>query len=285
VEAVTQQSRETCIKVSKARDAITILESPQCEVVLQRRCFDVSKVAYLLRCSGDRVNASAQHIFDARLRPGTEDAIPGPLSDERWGQTTLGVDAGGLGMREATVVALPAFIASRVASRPLVEEMCRHAEAEGIGTAQACMDVYDTRTRAAAERWGTSLPQGVHEEARRIIEAAAAAATRRWRSWCAGEEEEQEETQLPSASVSRRPGANVVPDVGAEDPEHPAAARGSGGPKLQKELVRIADACVAQGLLSRATQCGDWEQVQRLRELSSPDCSHEWLWAISAHEG
>ena len=36
---------------------------------------------------------------------------------------------------------------------------------------------------------------------------------------------------------------------------------------------------------SRATQCGVWEQVQRLRELSSPDCSHEWLWAISAHKG
>ena len=283
---VTQQLRDTCAAVANVREAVAILESPQCELVLNRRCLDVSKVSYILRCNGDRVETEALSDFDAALRGATEDAIRGKLRDEGWIQATLGVDAGGLGLKEACVIALPAFIASRVASRPLVEEMYLHAETEGIGTVAQCMAAYDARTLPAAEKWAAWLPQGVHGEALRTVEAAAAAAVRRWRCWCEGEEEEPEESAVPPAARgSRRPGVAVVPDAGAEDPEHPAAMGGSGSPKLQRELTRLADACVAQGLLQRARASGDWEQEQRLRELSSEDCSHEWLWAISKHKG
>ena len=263
-----------------------MLESSQCEFVLQRRCFDVNKVNYFLRCNGDRVRDSALNEFDSGLRGGTEGAIHGRISDESWIQATLGVDASGLGMREASVIALPAFIASRVTSRPLVEEMCRHMEEEGIATVAQCMAAYDVRTRTAGERWGNTLPAAVHDQTRRLIEAAAAAGNRRWRSWCEGVDAEEEEDQAPPrARGSRRPGNAVVPDAGAEDEEHPAAQRGSGAPKLQSDLLRITDACVAQGLLSRAIASGDTDRVNLLRELSCTDCNHEWLWGISKHKG
>jgi hypothetical protein len=272
--------------VAKAREAISVLESSQCELVLQRLCFDVGKVNYLLRCKGDRVYESALHQFDAALRGGTEDARHGRISDESWIQATLGVDASGLGMKEASVIALPAFISSRVASRPLVEEMCRHTEAEGIAAVSQCMSAYDNRTRAACERWSTRLPVAVHAQARELIDAAAAAAVRRWRCWCEGSEEEHEDDQhMPTAHGSMRPGTAIVPDAGAEDPEHPASSRGSGGPKLQRDLVRISDACVTQGLLNRAVASNDYDRVKLLRELSCADCNHEWLWAISKHKG
>ena len=54
--------------------------------------------------------------------------------------------AGGLGLRESSLVALPAFIASRVASRPLVVEMVSHLESAGIVSTAQCLDAYDLRT-------------------------------------------------------------------------------------------------------------------------------------------
>ena len=160
--------------------------------MLHRRCFDVSKVGYILRCNGDLVNDESLAAFDASLRHGTEDALHGKLLDEGWIQATLSVDAGGLGLREASECALPAFIASRVASRPLVAAMCAHVEEEGPGSAARCMREYDRRTHVAAQRLRDVLPAGVHDAVRIHLEEAAALAERRWRNWCAGEEEEEE---------------------------------------------------------------------------------------------
>ena len=102
----------TCNEVAKTRESTALLENSQCELVLQRRCFDVSKVTYILWCNGDRVDDSALQAYDDALRNGTEDALHGSLSDESWIQATLGADAGVLGMKEASVIALPAFISS-----------------------------------------------------------------------------------------------------------------------------------------------------------------------------
>ena len=157
-EVVTDHFRKICNTLAKARESIALLEDSQCELVLQRRCFDVSKVTYILRCIGDQVDEAALHSYDDALRDGTEDALRGAIGDESWIQATLGVDAAGLEMKEASVIALPAFIASRVASRHFVEEMCRHAETVGIATVSQCMEAYECRTRSACKRCSTTLP-------------------------------------------------------------------------------------------------------------------------------
>ena len=221
-EVVTNHFLDTCADAEKVREAISVLESAQCELFLQRRCLDVGKVAYLLRCNGDRVRDGALLKFDAALRGGTEDAIHGRLRDSGWVHATLGVDAGGLGMKEASVIALPAFISSRVTSRPLVEEMCRHAETEGIGTVGQCMAAYDARTQAAYTRWLGTLPAGVHDTVLAAVEAAGAAAVRRWRCWCDGEEEEPEEhSGAPPARGNNRSGTAWYLTLGLRIPSIP----------------------------------------------------------------
>ena len=51
----TAHFRHTSSEVIKAREAISVLEISQRELVFQPRCFDVSKVTYLVRCNGVRV--------------------------------------------------------------------------------------------------------------------------------------------------------------------------------------------------------------------------------------
>ena len=283
---VTQHFRATCAKVVKQREGIANLDNAQCELVLQRRCFDVSKVSYILRLNGDRADLQALEEFYSALRGATEDALRGRLRDEGWVQATLGVDAGGLGLREASAVALAAFVASRTASRPLVMEMCRHMSDEELVDIDTCMAAYDERTGNAISKLLAEMPEGTRDGVVVLIEAAESSAQRRWLSWCSGEEQEPEERDdAPSVPVSQRPGTSGVAEVGSEDPEHPAASRLGGAPKLQRNLMRISDACAAQGLIARAQQCHDHDTLWRLRELSSPLCSHEWLWSISKHKG
>ena len=276
----TQHFLSTCAKVGKQREGIAQLDNAQCELVLQRRCFDVSKVSYLLCLNGDRVDTRALEEFDAALRGATEDALRGRLRDEGWVQATLGVDAGGLGLREASAV-----VASRASSQPLIRDMCRHMSDEGLADVDTCMHAYDDRTRNAIQDLLAEMPEGVSDSIVEQVGAAEASAQRRWISWCSGNEVEPEEQGNPSTATSRRPGTNVVAEVGSEDPEHPAAPRGSGAPKLQRELMRISDACAAQGLIARAQQSQDCDTLLRLRELSSLLCHHEWLWSVSKHKG
>ena len=82
-------------KVAHAGRAINSLDHPPCELTLQRRCMDVSMVAYILRCNGDRVSEAALHSFDSGMRAGAEETLAGGVSDESWVQATVGVDAAG----------------------------------------------------------------------------------------------------------------------------------------------------------------------------------------------
>ncbi len=286
--AVTADFQRVTAKVEGVRSAVRELNHPPCELTLHRRCLDVSKAAYLLRCNGDRVQEAALDAFDTATRGGIEEVLAGTVSDEAWVQATLGVDAGGLGMRDASLVALPAFIASRVTSRPLVAEMASHLEEAGLCAAAVCMQAYDHRSQQALHRWLAALPAPVQQDAQSHMADAAAAAAHRWQSWCAGEAEQPEDPDLefgPRARGSRRPGAGLVPDAGTEDPEHPASPASAGALRLQRQLVRLVDACAARGLLDRARRAGDWERELLLAELVSPNVSHEWLWSLDAHKG
>ena len=100
------------------------LNHPPYELILHRRCLDVSKASYILRCNGDKVSDELLEEFDRDSRNNVEETLSGRLPEESWIQAVLGIDAGGLGLKEAKAIALPAFIASRVASRPLLTAMC-----------------------------------------------------------------------------------------------------------------------------------------------------------------
>ncbi len=167
--------------------------------------------------------------------------------------------------------------------------MADHMEQAGICSAAQCMQAYDLRSQQAVQRWSHALPEPVQRDAANLVADAAAAAVRRWRSWCVGEVEQPEDPDDPSDApvpqASRRPGAGLVPEAGTVDPEHPASPAGAGALRLQRQLTRIMDACVARGLLQRARQAEDREREWLLKELASQHVNHEWLWRIDPNKG
>ena len=121
-------------KARAKQEAIASLAHPAAELVLTRRCADVSNITYWMRCYGDRVPHDISSQFDAQLRRALEDTLGGDLHDAAWWQATLGVTTGGgLGLRTAHDSCLPAFIGSRVSARPLVKAMLQSFEDAGLG--------------------------------------------------------------------------------------------------------------------------------------------------------
>ena len=190
------------------------------------------------------------------------------------------VGAAGLGLRETQAVALPAFVASRIVSRPLVREMAEHMEEAGLAAADGVMRHYDERTECAAGRLRDDLPEAVWERVAVAIDEAGVAATARWQRLRRG--------LAPSAQGSADPdqgGTRLVLEPGAEDPEHPAGRVGGSSLWLQRRLTSIVDAGLAEGLASRLCTAERWSDARRLRDISDPECNHEWLWAVDPNKG
>ena len=104
------------------RTAINGVDHAPTELVLTRQCADVSKLMYHMRINGDILDHDLLATFDGQLRASVSTSLCGDLPDHSWWQATTGVMAGGLGLRTAVTVALPAF----VASRHLISPTCGH---------------------------------------------------------------------------------------------------------------------------------------------------------------
>ena len=80
-----------------------------------RRCLQVT---CHLRLNGNKVDTSLLVMFDSQIRSAISASFTRDLPDHIWWQATTGVLFGGLGFCTAQSVVLPAFIASRLVSRP-----------------------------------------------------------------------------------------------------------------------------------------------------------------------
>ena len=270
---------KVCSKVAVAREKIQDLNSPAAELTLQRVCLNVSKASYLLRCNGDRIADDRLCRFDRGMAEGLESALWEPLADDSWIQASIAVDAGGLGMREAQGVALPSFLASRVAARPLVNEMARHTMEAGICQTQLLMEAYDDRTRAALDRWLAEMPVGVHARIKAVLADGADLALQRWQGWCQGVEPAQQGGDNTGRTVGFLNGG-VVGAVGSQDPEHPGNFSSASPLHLQRLLTRVADQCAGQGLVEKFMAQERWDDLHRISDLAQADANHDWLWAL-----
>jgi len=282
-DACNADLERICAKVADARAAIQALDSPCAEVTLQRLCLNVSKASYLLRCQGDRLNDQALQRFDSGMASGLESALWGSLPDDSWHQATLSVDAGGLGMREAHALALPAFLASRAVARPQVAEMAAHCEAAGVCAASLCMRVYDERTEAALARWLATVPAPDHAEVHSVLADAREQSGARWQSWCNGAAASFVIGGADGEGAAA--GGGLIADAGTADPEHPRSAVRGGALQVQYLLTRILDRGVASGLAAQFEAQERWGDPERLSDLSHPEASHDWLWAVDPHKG
>lgn len=236
-------------------------------------------MTYAFRCSGDKLADEMLGKFDASVRHAFERTLGGSLRDTSWWQATIAASEGGLGLREAMDVSLPAFLASRITSRPLALEMAQHAVDTELLSLNVFAESYDARTRAGFNRLCRSLPASVHEELRLIAEEGAAAAAERWGSLKEG---------LPANGLQpsgQQRAGGLVMDAGSEDPELPGQSGGRTGPPLQAQLSVVVDRCVLEGLKQEMEASGQTADLNRLKEIADPDCNHMWLWALNPQHG
>jgi hypothetical protein len=201
---------------------------------------------------------------DRVMTGAVEQVVRCPVPVEAAQQATWGVKAGGLGLRTATGMAIPAHVASLVESGPLVEWLAR--EAAAMGLAVAC-DVAEVVRREVA-----LMLAGVGEEMRGQMSEAVEAAGEKAR-----------------AAAENILGSGGDGGGAASRKADEKANTGSGvGGGLQKDLLGLLDAMEVRGVMeglrdSRVAR--DRVRHRRLADLSGGGPTHAWLAAVNPAHG
>ena len=115
------------LKLLSAHDAFYLLKN----------CFSLPKLAYTLRCA-PCYQSDLLSQYDDVIKDTLKAVLNIQLSDPTiWAQAVLPVASGGIGVRLATDVALPAFLSSVVGSAPLVLQVLPERLHASVGTDDA----------------------------------------------------------------------------------------------------------------------------------------------------
>ena len=241
------------------------------QMELTRQCADV-KPMYHMRISGDVLGRDLRRRAAARLG---EAPLCGDLPDHLV-QATTGVTCGGLGLRTALGVALPAFVASRIMCRPLVSTMVDHISAAFGNPSQQIMAAYDTRTDEALTRLVSTLPSANRPswllswtKLWLNVSSCGAAFSRGLRTPC-------KTSPLPPCGTP------------AASPPTVATVTRSTLARKRTKIHGITTACVdmgiQNGLLQKYENDGSWSAHARL-ELGNAEIGHTWMWRLNPHHG
>ena len=178
-------------------------------------------------------------------------------------------------MRTAVTVALPAFVASRILSRPLVATMVDHFCAATGASREAIMAEYDARTDEATSRLASTHPTASALELLAKLDEALAESHLLWQNVLSGSEPAMRDLP-PSAPRHAR---GITPDDGDGDEEHPHTRKRT---KIQGIITAHIDSGVREGLLQMHEGEGSWAARTRLAELGDPNVDHTWLWRLNS---
>ena len=131
LEAQQSHFRSNLDQVAALQEKLLSLGDPPVELVLGRMCASMTKVAYLLRLSGNAIGADALQQHDGQLRDFLDSVLAGGLHDTAWEQASVGVKSGGLGFRRAESLSAVAFVASRAEARPFAAKLFGDLAAPG----------------------------------------------------------------------------------------------------------------------------------------------------------
>ena len=90
---------------------------------LLKNCFSLPKLQYILRCAPCLQKPKFYQRYDNSIRETLQLILNIELSDSAWNQATLPVKNGGIGIRLATQVALPAYLSSIASSDQLILQL------------------------------------------------------------------------------------------------------------------------------------------------------------------
>ena len=220
-EQINARAWESVRACDELRSAINGVDHAPTELVLTRQCADVSKLLYHMRIHGDILDHDLLASFDGQLRASVATSLAGDLPDHSWWQATTGVAVGGLGLRTAVTVALPALVASRILSRPLVATMVDHLCAAIGASRQIIMAEYDARTDEALSRLASTLPTATALDLLAKLDEAYAECHLSWQNVLSGSEPAMQDQPPPAPRHAR----GITPDDGDGDDEHPHSRR------------------------------------------------------------
>ena len=277
LDAQQSHFRSKLDQVAALHERLLSLGDPPVELVLGRMCASVTKVAYLLRLSGNALGADALQQHDGQLRDFLDSVLAGGLHDTAWEQASVGVKSGGLGFRRAESLSAVAFVASRVEARPFVEKLFGDMAAQGV-VLTGGMELYDEETCVALQQVYAYVDEERAAEVERCCCDGAAAALERFSASLAGARDQPRGGPVGAGHA----GEGLVSPVGAEDEEHRLGARKE---RLQHNLAKVVDACALDRLVDGLTAAERWTDVNRLAELRDATVSHDWLWSVGTSEG
>ena len=90
---------------------------------LLRNCFSIPKLTYFLRTAPCFMERSIMHKYDNYIKDSLQKILNIHLEEPAWNQSTLPVNLGGLGIKMASEVSLPAYLSSVSASMSTVKAM------------------------------------------------------------------------------------------------------------------------------------------------------------------
>ena len=130
-----KQFEKKCQLIKELHQRLDKVGDTAAELSLLAKCGGVCKVTHLLRAAGDEMmpHTSLLKKFDD-IQLGTLHRLFGGMDDLSDEQAKLGVNAGGLGIRAARDVALPAVLASKIMAEPKVEFMLQQLRIAGLIT-------------------------------------------------------------------------------------------------------------------------------------------------------
>ena len=181
VQARAADFRTKASITQKMHDKVRRIGGSGAELALSEACLGVAKVAHLLRACGDELfeEAAALWSFD-RVQKGTLDRlVPGCDAEARL-QASLGLRVGGLGMRRARDVALPAVIASRAVARPKVQQLDAELAKAGLLPAGRLLAEHDAASGKAVGMLKAELDEAEATQVERLVAEAAATAAVAW---------------------------------------------------------------------------------------------------------
>ena len=109
---------------------------------LLKNCFSMPKPMYLLRSSPTFQHPDLLADFDDCLKSCATDIYDVSFDDIGWIQATLPIRLGGIGLRRATDLAFPAYLASISTSQSFISEI---TQPDNIPYAlDSCLDVWSS---------------------------------------------------------------------------------------------------------------------------------------------
>jgi hypothetical protein len=111
IEAISNSLEKKTETLTRLCSRLELIPS-HCAFFLMKHSLAIPKLVYLLRCSPTWECMDRLQDFDKVLKTSLESLINIQLNDSSWCQISLPVVDGGLGIRHATDLALPAFLAS-----------------------------------------------------------------------------------------------------------------------------------------------------------------------------